>query len=80
MDLISTTAIKISEQFIRAENGHANKELNHLSQLLLQNPNSLNNPKLLTVLQQIVTAQEQKDYLFIADLLTYQLIPLLAEQ
>lgn len=79
MDRIIETAKIISEKFILAEVGYANNELNNLSRLLLQNPNTLKNPLLLSILEEIVTAQEQKNYLYIADLLLYRLIPVLKQ-
>jgi hypothetical protein len=53
MDNIIKIAKKISEKFILCEIGHANKELDNLSQLLLQNPDLLK-PHLLTILEELL--------------------------
>jgi hypothetical protein len=77
MDHIIKLAKIISEKFILCEMGNANKELDNLSQLLLQHPDLLREPHLLTILEELVKAQELKDHLYIADLLSYRLIPAL---
>lgn len=77
MDQLIALAQTISKKFILAENAYANSELIKLSQLLLQSPELQKNPELQVVIGTLVQAHQNKNYIYIADLIEYELIPLL---
>lgn len=78
MDIAINTIKEICRNFILGEFGYAHHELGHLTTLLLKNKQLLaKKPGIIKVLTKIVHAQENHDYLYIADLLGYELMPFL---
>lgn len=78
MDTIIRKIQDTSNAFILSERGYAQHELGELINLLLENKTKINEPsRLLPILSKLMTAQKTKNYLYIADLLTYELLPLL---
>ena len=79
MDKFIKLAKTISKKFILAENVYANSDLVQLAQLLLQTPELQSNTKLQSVIEKLLNAHQNKNYVFIADLLEYELVPLLSK-
>ena len=79
MDKFIKLAKTISKKFILAENAYANSDLVQLAQLLLQTPELQSNTKLQSVIEKLLNAHQNKNYVFIADLLEYELVPLLSK-
>ena len=77
MDLILNLTRTISKKFILGEDAYANAELIKLSQLLIENSELHNNTVIEPLLDKIIQAQRRKNYVYIADLLEYELIPIL---
>jgi len=77
MDHIINTARMISRKFILCENAYANTELVKLAQLLLQTPKLQRNQDIPLLVDKIIKAHEVKNYIYIADLIEYELIPTL---
>lgn len=77
MDLILNLTRTISKKFILGEDAYANAELIKLSQLLIENSELHNNTVIEPLLDKIIQAQRPKNYVYIADLLEYELIPIL---
>lgn len=77
MDLMSKKIIDICERFILSEHGYANHEMAQLTDLLMKNQELIaKKPGLIDIINKIIKAQTSKNYLYIADLLQYELLPL----
>jgi hypothetical protein len=68
---------KIAEQFVLCEKARANHEWRLFLDTLLEHKNQFaGTPDFISLLEQIMQAQQKKDYLYLADLLMYELFPL----
>ncbi|RUR10265.1 hypothetical protein [Legionella sp. km772] len=77
MDQLITIAKTVSEKFILGENAFANVELAKLSKLVIEQTTLHQNNEISLLMNKIIKAHEDKNYLFIADILVYELIPAL---
>lgn len=77
MDLITKKIHDICERFILSEHGCANHEMTQLTDLLMKNEELIaKKPGFIEIINKIIKAQSSKNYLYIADLLQYELLPL----
>ncbi len=78
MDLIIDKINKISDGYILCEIGSANNALSQLITELLEDKQLMTSiTNNIGIMEKIAAAQERKDYLYLADLLQYELTPLL---
>lgn len=78
MDHIINIAKTISKKLSLCENAYANTKLIELSKLLIQEPELNQNKNILLLLNKMITAHENKNYVYLADILEYELIPALS--
>lgn len=77
MDLITKKIHDICERFILSEHGYANHEMTQLTDLLMKNEELIaKKTGFIEIINKIIKAQSSKNYLYIADLLQYELLPL----
>lgn len=77
MDKLISIVETINRKLILCENGYANTELIALSKLIIEQPQLHQNKELSEVMGKIIKAHEYKNYVYLADLLEYELIPVL---
>jgi hypothetical protein len=79
MDEIKNLIHEVSQQFILCEKGVANHGIVRLTQFFIQYEHLVERSRCMDILEKIVAAQEGKNYLYVADLLQYELFPALFE-
>ena len=80
MGVIQQVINDICQQFILGEKGAANHGMVHLTQLLVEDEQLVMTAEQERILENIITAQGAKNYLYVADLLQYELLPTLSKK